>query len=208
VLSRVFRRLFLEHLSTAHRAGRLAFFGQHQPLIEARAFAQYLAPLRDVDWVVYAKQPFSGPAAVLTYLARYTHRIAISNRRLIAHDDRGVTFKWKDYRAKANQRYKTMRLTPEEFIRRFLIHVLPPGFHRIRHYGLLANGVRAKNLAQARALLGVLTPPQPTHAEAAEPDPTSPTFVCPSCGQAMRIIETFEPGYRPPAPPHRGGDPP
>jgi hypothetical protein len=203
VLSRLFRRRFLEHLNAAHRDGRLAFFAQHRALAEANALAQYLAPLRDIDWVVYAKRPFSGPAAVLAYLSRYTHRIAISNRRLITHDDHGVTFRWKDYRARPSQRYKTLRLTSGEFIRRFLIHVLPSGFHRIRHYGLFANGVRAENLAQARALLGV---PPPVDTETAEP--TSPTFPCPTCGQAMRIIETFEPGYRAPAPPHRGGDPP
>jgi hypothetical protein len=205
VLSRLFRRLFLEHLSAAHRAGRLAFFGPHRALAEAGAFAQYLAPVRAIDWVVYAKRPFSGPAAVLAYLARYTHRIAISNRRLIAHDERGVTFKWKDSRAKGRSRYKTMKLSPEEFIRRFLIHVLPQGFHRIRHYGLLANGGRAGNLAKARALLGV---PPPVDAETIESEPASPTFSCPTCGQAMRITETFEPGHSPPAPPHRGGDPP
>jgi len=205
VLSRLFRRLFLDHLSAAHRAGRLAFFGQHRALVEAGAFSRYLAPVRETDWVIYAKRPFSGPKAVLTYLSRYTHRIAISNRRLIAHDDHGVTFKWKDYRAKSTQRYKTLRLTPEEFIRRFLIHVLPLGFHRIRHYGLLANGVRAKNLAKARALLGA---PLPVDIETAEPDAAAPTFSCPKCGQAMHIIEVFSPGYQPPAPLHRGGDPP
>ena len=137
VLSRLFRRLFLEQLSAAHHAGRLQFFGPHQHLAEAKDFADYLAPLRTIDWVVYAKRPFAGPEAVLAYLSRYTHRVAISNRRLLACDQRGVTFKWKDYRAKHRHRYKTMTLATPEFIRRFLIHILPQGFHRIRHYGLL-----------------------------------------------------------------------
>jgi len=151
VLSRLFRRLFLEQLSAAHRAGRLEFFGQHQHLTDAGAFADILkATAPHLDWVVYAKRPFSGPEAVLAYLSRYTHRVAISNSRLIAHDDQGVTFTWKDYRAKSAQRYKTMRLTNDEFIRRFLIHVLPTGFHRIRHFGLFANHLRANHCATDR----------------------------------------------------------
>ena len=128
--------------------------------------------------------------------------------RLIAYDERSVTFKWKDYRAKASRRYKTLRLTPEAFIRRFLIHVLPQGVHRIRHYGLLANGIRAQNLAKARALLGVVSTPESTDSKTAAPDAAAPTFSCPTCGQVMRIIETFAPDYQPPAPLHRGGDPP
>jgi hypothetical protein len=129
VLSRLFRRLFLEQLGAAHHAGRLRFFGPHQDLAEARDFANYLSPLRQIDWVVYAKRPFAGPEAVLAYLARYTHRVAISNSRLLACDQRGVTFKWKDYRAQRRDRYKTLTLATDEFIRRFLIHVLPAGFH-------------------------------------------------------------------------------
>ncbi|MEE8616759.1 MAG: IS91 family transposase, partial [Roseateles sp.] len=153
VLSRLFRRLFLEKLSAAHQAGQLQFFSPHHNLAEAKDFADYLAPLRQIDWVVYAKRPFAGPEAVLAYLARYTHRVAISNSRLIACDQRGVTFKWKDYRAKRHARYKTLTLATSEFIRRFLIHVLPQGFHRIRHYGLFANHVRAKQLTRLRQLL-------------------------------------------------------
>ncbi len=208
VLSRLFRRLMLEHLSAAHRDGRLAFFGPHRALVETDAFERYLAPVRDIEWVLYAKRPFSGPEAVLTYLSRYTHRIAISNRRLIAHDARGVTFQYKDYRAKGRFRYKAMTLRPQEFIRRFLIHVLPPGFHRIRHYGLFANGVRTAHLAKARALLGVEPACEPTEAEEEQSNAAAPTFSCPGCGQAMRVIEMFAPGYQPTAPLHRGGDPP
>jgi hypothetical protein len=155
VLSRLFRRLLLEKLVAAHDAGRLQFFGDHAPLANAQAFAAYLQPLRKVEWVVYSKRPFGGPKEVLRYLARYTHRVAISNRRLIACDDNGVTFKWKDYRLEGPERYKAMTLATHEFIRRFLIHVLPSGFHRIRHYGLFASGKRADNIARARQLLAV-----------------------------------------------------
>src|SRR5205814_10691896 len=155
VLSRLFRRLFLEKLIAAHQAGRLSFFGDYAHLADAQSFAAYLAPLRKTEWVVYAKRPFGGPEAVLAYLSRYTHRVAIANSRLIALDDAGVTFKWKDYRAKERERAKLMTLAIDEFIRRFLIHVLPDGFHRIRHYGLLANGGRAENIARARRLLNV-----------------------------------------------------
>ncbi len=206
VLSRLFRRLLLKHLSAAHQAGRLAFFGQLQHLTEAGAFAAYLAPWRQREWVVYAKRPFAGPKAVLAYLSRYTHRVAIANSRLIGCDTHRVTFKWKDYRAKGNKRYKILSLEIPEFIRRFLIHVLPHGLHRIRHYGLFANGQRAENLAKARALLGV----KPTDAakndahDAAPPD----WLRCPVCGATMHIMEIFAPGHVPPAPPHRGGDPP
>ena len=143
VLSRLFRRLFLEKLAAAHGAGRLHFFGNHARLAERHAFTAHLAPLRKIEWVVYAKRPFAGPQAVLAYLSRYTHRVAIANSRLIALDDNGVTFTWKDYRAKGRERQKLMTLASGEFIRRFLIHVLPSGFHRIRHYGIFANGGRA-----------------------------------------------------------------
>src|SRR6202521_1520864 len=153
VLSRLFRRLFLDKLSAAHAAGRLTFFGDHAALAAPQAFATYLAPLRKIEWVVYAKKPFGGPQAVLAYLSRYTHRVAISNRRLISADEASVTFKWKDYRIEGPDRYKTMTLPTHEFIRRFLTHVLPKGLHRIRHYGLFANGNRAANIARARELL-------------------------------------------------------
>jgi hypothetical protein len=193
VLSRLFRRLFLEKLSAAHDAGRLQFFGQHQGLTEAKDFARYLSPLHKIDWVVYAKRPFAGPEAVLAYLSRYTHRVAISNSRLLACDERGVTFKWKDYRAKRRDRYKTMTLTTDEFMRRFLIHVLPRGFHRIRHYGLLANHVRVKQVQRLRQLLSDenvddLAP----ETDAVDDQPISSTYICKSCGAAMIIIETFE----------------
>jgi hypothetical protein len=194
VLSRLFRRLFLDKLAAAHDAGRLHFFGEHAPLAERRAFAAHLAPLRTIEWVVYAKRPFAGPQAVLAYLSRYTHRVAIANSRLIACDDKGVTFKWKDYRAKGRERQKVMTLASGEFIRRFLIHVLPSGFHRIRHYGLFANGGRADNLARARELLAV----SPTQSEPRDIDePPMHSLPCPCCGGRMIIIETFERGFTP-----------
>jgi hypothetical protein len=173
VLSLLFQRLFLEKLAAAHKAGLLQFLGAHAKLAEPGAFAAYLAPLRKLKWVVYAKPPFAGPESVLAYLSRYTHRVAISNSRLIALDDQGVTFKWKDYRTKGRNPWTTMTLAPSEFIRRFLIHVLPSGFHRIRHYGLFANGGRAENLARARELLD-LPAPQDEIEPATEADqPTS-----------------------------------
>jgi hypothetical protein len=198
VLSRLFRRLFLEQLAAAHAAGRLHFFGDHAPLAGRRAFAAYLAPLRKVEWVVYAKRPFAGPQAVLAYLSRYTHRVAIANSRLIAFDDNGVTFRWKDYRAKGRERQKVMTLASDEFIRRFLIHVLPSGFHRIRHYGLFANGGRAENLARARELLGVPAPQdEPDDADASADEPSTSLLPCPCCGGRMIIIEIFERGSTP-----------
>ena len=191
VLSRLFRRRFLEELAKAHHAGQLQFFGEQAELADATRFADSLAPLREVEWVVYAKRPFAGPAAVLAYLSRYTHRVAISNQRLLALDERGVSFRWKDYRAKGKTRYKTMTLAANEFMRRFLLHVLPTGFHRIRHYGLIANAGRRNNLARARELLHVV----PEAAQPQQLDVTTgivePTFVCPHCGAAMTIIETF-----------------
>jgi hypothetical protein len=198
VLSRLFRRLFLEQLAAAHDAGRLHFFGAHAPLAERPAFTAYLAPSRKIEWVVYAKRPFAGPQAVLAYLSRYTHRVAIANSRLIAFDDNAVTFGWKDYRAKGRQRQKVMTLTSDEFIRRFLIHVLPSGFHRIRHYGLLANGGRAENLARVRDLLGVpAKQDQPSDADANADEPLTHLLPCPCCGGPMIIIETFERGSMP-----------
>src|ERR1700752_826405 len=159
LLSRLFRRLFLEGLTGADQAGRLEFFPDEAGLAKPARFKAHVAALRKVDWVVYAKRPFGGPGAVLAYLSRYTHRIAIANSRLVAFDGQRVTFKWKDYRAKRANRYKLMTLNADEFIRRFLIHVLPDGFPRIRHYGLFANANRTNNIALARRLLAV---PDPT----------------------------------------------
>lgn len=195
VLSRLFRRLMLERLIAAHREGLLTFFGAHAGLADITAFAAFLAPLKRTRWFVYAKRPFAGPRQVLAYLSRYTHRVAISNRRLISADERSVTFKVKDYRIEGPGRYKTMTLDIAEFIRRFLLHVLPKGFHRIRHYGLLASGVKSDNLALARKLLDVIPKPE------AEPDQTTADQPelrqCPSCGAPMRIIEVFETGQMP-----------
>ena len=193
VLSRLFRRRFLEELQSAHRQGQLKFYGEYMDLGDAVAFADWLMPLRECEWVVYAKRPFAGPEAVLAYLSRYTHRVAISNSRLVALDDRGVTFRWKDYRKHGRTRCKTMTLRTQEFMRRFLLHVLPSGFHRIRHYGLLANANRKVNIASARELLH-----QPALVVAAEPGAVHagtgsvrPTFVCRHCGAPMLVIETF-----------------
>jgi hypothetical protein len=200
VLSRLFRRLFLEKLVAAHEAGNLRFFGKHVRLADAKAFARYLAPLRKIEWVVYAKRPFAGPEAVLAYLSRYTHRVAISNSRLITLDDKKVTFKWKDYRAQGSERYRTMALPIPEFIRRFLIHVLPLGFHRIRHYGLFANGGRTRNIARARELLGMSAPEAPEADDTQTADDTEPSALaqpCPHCGGAMIVVETFERGQKP-----------
>jgi hypothetical protein len=198
VLSRLFRRLLLEKLSAAHEAGRLQFFGKHQHLANARNFASYLAPLCKINWVVYAKRPFAGPAAVLAYLSRYSHRVAISNSRLIACDEHAVTFKWKDYRAKERDRHKTMTLATDEFMRRFLIHVLPSGFHRIRHYGLFANHVRVKQLKRLRQLLSDHSI-NDTNVDAVAPEtesvddqPITSTYTCQTCGAPMIIIDTFE----------------
>src|SRR5271167_3142342 len=200
VLSRLFRRRFLEELHQAHRSGRLQFFGEYAGLSDPRAFAAWIAPLREVEWVVYAKRPFAGPAAVLAYLSRYTHRVAISNRRLLALDERGVTFRWKDYRATGKTRHKTMTLAADEFIRRFLLHVLPGGLHRIRHYGLLANAGRREHLARARELLHVVPVATESPPEAATAN-IAPTFVCPHCGAAMIIVQIFARGETIRAPP-------
>jgi hypothetical protein len=193
VLSRLFRRRFLEELDRVHRAGQLQFFGEDAALADTEAFAAWLTPLRACEWVVYAKRPFAGPAAVLAYLSRYTHRVAISNQRLIAFDDQGVTFRWKDYRLKGHTRIKTMTLSADEFMRRFLLHVLPSGLHRIRHYGLIANAERRDNLARARELLQVQAPGAETEPQT-EGRPGAcalPSFVCPDCGAAMIVIDTL-----------------
>jgi hypothetical protein len=198
VLSKLFRRLMLERLTAAHAEGLLSFYGAHAHLADAGMFADYLAPLKKTRWFVYAKRPFAGPKSVLAYLSRYTHRVAISNRRLIAADGNSVTFKVKDYRIDGPGRYTMITLNAHEFIRRFLIHVLPKGFHRIRHYGLLASGVKTDNLARMRALLDVAPPDQPAPeavngADAADVLPTP----CPCCGARMFIIERFEAGCHP-----------
>ena len=190
VLSRLFRRVFLDQLSAAHHAGHLQFFGTHRSLADPQNFANYLAPLRKIDWVVYAKRPFAGPEAVLAYLSRYTHRVAIANSRLIACHKQGVTFKWKDYRAKQRDRHKTMTLTTDEFIRRFLIHVLPSGFHRIRHYGLFANHTRVKQLQRLRELINDDSLAPAT--DLVENNLPTATYTCHDCGAVMFIIETFE----------------
>jgi hypothetical protein len=213
VLSALFRRLVLEKLTAAHQAGELAFFGKHASLTNARAFAAYLAPLRNSKWVVYCKRPFGGPEEVLRYLARYTHRVAISNQRLISAEDKGVTFKWKDYRLEGQERYnKVMTLHPHEFIRRFLMHVLPAGFHRIRYYGFLTSQTRARNIARIRELLkNPIIPIDAIKAANAKPStsaqpegPKVPEHPCPYCGSRMSIIETFLRGQKPrshPSPP-------
>jgi hypothetical protein len=196
VLSRLFRRLFVEGLMALHHAGDLTFFGDLTSLADASAFAAWLSPFRKSEWVVYAKPPFGGPKAVLAYLSRYTHRVAISNRRLISADADTVTFRWTDYRLKRREGQKVMRLATGEFIRRFLIHVLPDGFHRIRHYGLLASAGHKTNIAKIRALLGAekVKLDQPSNAEII---PLTLAEPCPDCGGPMRIIETFKRGQKP-----------
>jgi hypothetical protein len=211
VLSRLFRRLFLEKLNQAYQAGNLKFFGEHRLLANAKAFDNWIKPLRKIEWVVYAKRPFAGPEAVLAYLSRYTHRVAIANSRLLKFNDQGVTFKWKDYRNKQRFRHKAMTLKTDEFIRRFLIHVLPSGFHRIRHYGLLANSGRRDNLKRARELLIDKTDDDDANDKGAidsaksnkTPEPVPATYICPDCGSPMIIIECFERGQQPRAPPSR-----
>jgi len=206
VLSRLFRRLFLDRLLEAHLAGKLAFFNDSAPLADRAAFKAHLAPLRRAEWVVYAKRPFGGPEAVLAYLARYTHRVAIANSRLIALDDKGVTLRWKDYRARAAAAggdawmKKSMTLPVFEFLRRFLLHVLPDGFHRIRHYGFLASGRRVANIAKIWSLLSVHQAETAIAALAdavTEPVTTEEHPPCPCCGGGMRVVETFTRGQRP-----------
>ena len=198
VLRDLFRGKFLSVLTEAHADGRLQFFGQHAGLADKKAFKRFLGPLRHIPWVVHVKEPFAGPEQVLRYLSRYTHRVAISNRRLIAADHGGVSFRWKDYRVEGPERWKTMTLDPHEFIRRFLLHVLPKGFHRIRHYGLFANGNRAESIARARELLAVAPPPpKPEPVKPGADEPRVLPTPCPCCGGRMHVIETFEPGKLP-----------
>ena len=198
VLGKLFRGVFLSRLLALHDAGRLGFFGGLAPLAERRAFLRHLAPVRKKRWAVYAKPPFAGPEAVLAYLSRYTHRVAISNRRLLAFDEAGVTFRYKDYRRDGGQRPRVMTLATNEFIRRFLLHVLPRGFHRIRHYGLFAASARKVGLARARELLAV-APPTPDEVPPEQPRDTSSP--CPCCGGQMVVVEIFARWCQPRAPP-------
>lgn len=197
VLGKLLRRLFLTRLTDLHDAGKLAFFGSQADLADRCRFLHHLVPVRKKRWVVYAKAPFAGPEAVLASLSRYTHRVAISNRRLIGFDETGVTFRYKDYRRSGPERQQVMRLDTDDFIRRFLLHVLPRGFHRTRHYGLLASATRKANIVRTRELLAVAPPPEPV-AAVEPPDPRPP---CPCCGGRMRVIETFERWMQPRAPP-------
>jgi len=197
VLSRLFRRLMLEKLAAAHGKGLLSFKGSLATLAASAAFAAALKPLRWKKWFVYIKEPFAGPKAVLAYLSRYTHRVAISNARLIAHDERGVTFRYKDYRADGLARRKVMTLAADEFIRRFMLHILPKGFHRIRHYGLFASTGRASNIARLRELLGSITPAEAS-ASLGQDEPVETVLPpCPCCGGRLIIIEFFERGTQP-----------
>jgi len=205
VLARYFRHRFLKALKTAHEKGELQFFGEQKILEDPGWFEEHLRPLKKIDWVVYAKPPLAGPEAVLTYLSRYTHRVALSNRRLLRFSNNGVTFRYKDYRD-GSTRWKSMTLNANEFIRRFLQHVLPKGFHRIRHYGLLANARRNDNLELARKLLHgkaieTTTPGEDQSQQGSEKQP--PSFTCRHCGQPLIVIEILSPQHAPRAPPQR-----
>lgn len=192
VLSRLFRRLFLERLETAHTRGRLRFSGALAPLDDADVFAAAVRQLRRKNWIVYAKPPFGSPEHVLAYLGRYTHRVAIANSRLVSADDSSVVFRWRDYRH--GNAPKQMSLDTDEFIRRFLIHSLPDGFHRIRHYGFLANGCRRARLATIRQLLSATKTAAGEPAACVSANVRLPRFdpaVCPCCGGALRIISTL-----------------
>jgi hypothetical protein len=204
MLSRLFRRLFLTALAEAHAAGRLRFFAKIKGFCRREAFAGYLAPLKKKNWFVYAKPPFAGPEAVHAYLARYTHRVAIANSRLLALDERGVTFRYKDYRRDGQARFRTMTLAADEFIRRFLLHVLPKRFHRIRHYGLLASAACKANIARARELIAApieAVDPPAAHDTADPRDPPDHRPPCPCCGGRMIIVEVFGRGGAPRGPP-------
>ena len=203
VLSRLFRRLFLELLEKAFADGQLQFFSALQPLQDRQVFLRYLAPLRKRKWVVYAKRPFAGPPQVLDYVGRYTHRVAISNNRLLNIDDRQVQFRYKDYRDGSQQ--KTMTLSAHEFIRRFLLHVLPEGFQRIRYYGLLGNRYRKEKLERCRQLLGMAPPEEASPAEKAPEDyrdryealTGSSLWECPACHRGRMIVIGEIPGVTP-----------
>jgi len=199
VLSRMFCGKMLALLKAAHGQGRLQFFGPYTELADKAAFKRFLEPLYHTRWHVYAKPPFAGPQQVLAYLARYTHRVAISNSRLIKADETDVTFRYKDYRIKGPGRYKTMTLAPAEFIRRFMLHILPKGFHRIRHYCLLAScRTKAATLARARELIAATTPAAKMKCnDEAAASMEQPTHPCPCCGSRMVIIETFAAGCVP-----------
>lgn len=191
VLSRLFRRLFLEQLEKAYRAGQLQFYSDLKPLQDPATFARYLDPCRETEWVVYAKPPFGGPQHVLEYLGRYTHRVAISNQRLVSMQDGEVSFRWKDY--KQEQRPKTMTLAADEFIRRFLSHALPPGFPRIRYYGLFANVHRREAITLCRKLLlatssGLLPNPARDYRDLYEALTGKSLRLCPKCGVGEMII--------------------
>ncbi|MCL4156351.1 UNVERIFIED_CONTAM: hypothetical protein GTU68_016314 [Idotea baltica] len=210
VLSRLFRRLILDGLAKLHKAGKLRFFGDHPELADPADFGAFLQSLRNIDWVVYAKEPFAGPKAVLAYLSRYTHRIAISNSRLIRFDAASVTFKVKNYRLDGPKRHTTMTLATSEFIRRFLIHVLPRGQHRIRHYGFFGNGNRAANIARIRALLETEPPHRDDDSDPSandnDPPPRTLALPCPCCGGQLIIVDTFAPAQHPRAPPRSTKD--
>ena len=197
VLSALFRRLMLEKLVAAHAAGKLVFFGVHAALADPVRFKVFLAPLRKKRWFVYAKEPFAGPSQVLAYLSRYTHRVAIANSRLLGTDGKTVTFRVKNYRAYGRARYTTMTLDASEFIRRFLAHVLPKGFHRIRHYGLFATGQRVENLERARALLDARAPTDDINKTTGDRETGPDLPPCPCCGSRLRVIETFLRGQTP-----------
>jgi hypothetical protein len=203
VLSKLFRRLFLTKLTDLHKAGMLRFFGDHAHLADTKQFGHFITSMRAKKWVVYAKAPFSGPDAVLAYLARYTHRVAISNKRLIAINDTGITFAYKDYRRAPGDQQQTMTLTSDAFISRFLLHVLPKGFHRIRHYGFLSSSVRVKEIATIRQILGVpqRAPSESDHQPTADTPRKKPWLICPCCGGDMVIINLFQCKAQPRAPP-------
>ena len=204
VLSRLYRRLFLEKLTQAYQLNKLQFFNKQLKLKEEKPFKAWIKSLRQIEWVVYAKRPFAGPATVLAYLSRYTHRIAIANSRLLSMDENGITFKWKNYRCKKAKRYTSMTLSADEFIRRFLLHILPSGFHRLRHYGFIANANRKKDLACARRLLRVKESESPAQEETTQKqqnEEQAANYVCPDCGAPMIIIETLVRCQQPRAPP-------
>ena len=197
VLSRLFRRLVLEKLAATYGQGLLTLQGSLAKFATPAAFTAALKPLRWKKWFVYIKEPFAGPKAVLAYLSRYTHRVAISNTRLIAHDGRGVTFRYKDYRAGGLARQKAMTLATDEFIRRFMLHILPKGLHRIRHYGLFASASRAANIARLRELLGAIPPTEKAGTPSQDQPAETVVPPCPCCEGRMIIIEFFERGTLP-----------